>query len=286
MPPNRRVTFSTARSAIGTRDDMTLRTANALRRHTGPERDLRQRRVAVARRRRRVGGARGRAARGGTLRLHRRRRRRRVDDAREPCGLRAPPAAAADAERPHRARPLGRGARDAFPVPVLPRAGRRPQHRARGRRDRSCARGSCSPRAVHPVDGGLTLDRGDRGGDGRRPAVVPALLGQRPRRGREPRRPRRGGGLQRDRRHARHARPGLAATRPAQRVPPVPRRRGDRAVHERPGLHQQAAGAGGRGPARRRRDDARDVPEPCAALGGPRRGCASSRRCRSSSRAC
>ena len=42
-----------------------------------------------------------------------------------------------------------------------------------------------------------------------------------------------------------------------ERVPPVPRRRGDRANHERPGLPQQADGAGGQEPPRRRRDNAR-----------------------------
>ncbi len=67
-------------------------------------------------------------------------------------------------------------------------------------------------------------------------ALVPALLGERPRDLRELRQPRRGGRLRRDRRHARHAHARLAAARPAPRVPAVHPRRGLRAVLQRPRL--------------------------------------------------
>ena len=63
-----------------------------------------------------------------------------------------------------------------------------------------------------------SLDRGRRREHGRRAALVPALLGQRPRARRQPRRPRRRGGLLGGRRHARHADPRLAPARPPARA--------------------------------------------------------------------
>ena len=62
-----------------------------------------------------------------------------------------------------------------------------------------------------PLERGVDVDRGDRRGDGRRAAVVPALLDQRPRDRREPPLARGGGRLLGSRRHARHADPRLAA---------------------------------------------------------------------------
>ena len=69
------------------------------------------------------------------------------------------------------------------------------------------------------------------GGDGA--ALVPALLAQRPRAGRELRQPRRGGRLRRDRRHRRHLRPRLEAARPAAGLAAVPQRHGHRATTSR-----------------------------------------------------
>ena len=71
---------------------------------------------------------------------------------------------------------------------------------------------------------------------GRQPALVPALLERLRRPGREPRQPRGGVRVRGDRRHARHHRARLADARPRARVPALPARQGDRAVHERPGL--------------------------------------------------
>ena len=124
---------------------------------------------------------------------------------------------AADAHRQHRARPRRRG----------------PRHDVRRRRSCSrpsaCSRsrtpeGEVARRAARPRLGipfilssaASHVDRGDRRGDGRRAALVPALLDQRPRDRRELRLARRGGRLRGDRRHARHADPRLAAPRPAQ----------------------------------------------------------------------
>jgi len=55
------------------------------------------------------------------------------------------------------------------------------------RRTRSGARRGGVAGPIHPFQRRVALDRGSRGCDGRRAAVVPALLGQRPRGGREPR---------------------------------------------------------------------------------------------------
>ncbi len=83
--------------------------------------------------------------------------------------------------------------------------------------------------ALHP--------RGDRRGRRRRgAALVPALLAQRPRAGRELRRPRRGGRLRRDRGHRRHLRPRLEAARPAAGLAALPPRDGHRQLLPGPGL--------------------------------------------------
>ena len=121
-----------------------------------------------------------------------------------------------------------------------------------------------------PLERGVVVDRGDRRGDGRRAALVPALLDQRPRDHREPPLARRGGRLLGGRRHARHADPRLAPARPAKGVPPVHQGRGLRAVLHRPRLPGEARQAARGGPADGRRDDARDVPAPPADVGRPR----------------
>ena len=130
------------------------------------------------------------------------------------------------------ARPLGRGARHAR------RLRRCSSHRSAGSRPRTRTARSPSRARPPPPDVPIVLssaststDRGGRGDDGRRDALVPALLGQRPRRRRELRRARPGGGLLRDRRHDRHRHRSRWRPRDlAQRVPPVPPRRGLRAT--------------------------------------------------------
>ena len=142
----------------------------------------------------------------GAVRLHRGRRRRRGDDAREPRGVRAAAAAAADARREHRARhrrsrcSARRSPAPFFLAPIGVLSIAHPDGELAVARAAAATR-----RPVHPLERGVALDRGDRRGDGRRAALVPALLGQRPRDLRELRRARRGGRLRRDRRHARHA---------------------------------------------------------------------------------
>ena len=69
-------------------------------------------------------------------------------------------------------------------------------------------------------------DGGVRRGDGRRAALVPALLEHLERAGRELRPARRGLRLRGDRGHARHDDARLAAARPRPRVPAVPRGKG------------------------------------------------------------
>ena len=123
-------------------------------------------------------------------------------------------------------------------------------------------------RADAPLERRDALDRRGRGD--RRAALVPALLGQRPRDLRELRPPRRGRRLRRDRRHARHADARLAAARPAAGVPAVHQRRGLRPVLQRPVFLSRARQDAGGGPAHGGGDDARDVPEPRADLGRPR----------------
>ena len=127
-----------------------------------------------------------------------------------------------------------------FAGAVLPRADRRPLDRTSRRRGGGRARRGVDAHPVRAVERRVAFDRGDRGGDGRCAAVVPALLGERPRHLRELRAARGGRGLRRDRRHARHADARLAPARPAQRVPPVPAGRGLRAVLHRSGVLREA----------------------------------------------
>ena len=168
-------------------------------------------------------GAGGRGeARPGPVRLHRGRRGRRVDGAREPRGVRArrlrPRMLAGNIARDLSVEVLGTRSPAPFllaPVGVLSIAHEEAELAVGAGRRRV-------RRAVRALERGVALDRGGRRGDGRRAALVPALLGQRPRGRRELRRAGRGGGLRRDRRHARHAAAGLAPARPAQRLPAVP----------------------------------------------------------------
>ena len=176
-----------------------------------------------------------RGARAGAVRLHRRRSGLRGDDAREPRGLRATPAATADAHR------------------ATSSAISRSRCSACARRSRSCSRRSASSRsptqtpssasparpgatgrADDPLERRVELARGRRRGARRHPALVPALLVRRPRARRQHRRPGRRGGLRRDRRHPRHADARLAAARPTARLSPVPPGRRARAVLQRP----------------------------------------------------
>ena len=162
-----------------------------------------------------MGAAGGGGARAGAVRLHRGRCRLRVDDPGEPGGVRAVPAAPADAAWERRAEPRGRGARDAVAAALLPRAGRRPLDRAsRGRARRRAGRGRAG-RSLRPLHRGLALARGGGRGGGPGAALVPALLGPRPGDHREPRPARGRRRLLRDRRHPRHADARLAAARPS-----------------------------------------------------------------------
>ena len=120
--------------------------------------------------------ARARAARAGTVRLRRRRRRLGVDGPCEPRGVRAPPAAAADARRDRGARPVGRGARAALAGAVPARARRRPLDRPRGGRARRRPRLEGDRRADDPLERRVDLARGRRRRARRRAALVPALL--------------------------------------------------------------------------------------------------------------
>ena len=127
---------------------------------------------------------------------------------------------------------FGRTARLAVPARPGRRARARPPRRRRGGR----ARGARDRRADDLLQPGVAPDGGVRGGAGRLAALVPALLEHLGRARREPRRARRGVRLRGDRADARHHDRGLAPARPRARLPPVPARAGDRAVHERPGV--------------------------------------------------
>ena len=111
---------------------------------------------------------------------------------------------------------------------VLPRAGRRALDRPRGGGGRRRQGVGVVGRPDDPLERCDALDRRGRGD--RRAALVPALLGQRPRDLRELRAARRGRRLRRDRRHARHADARLAPARPAPGVSPVHQGRGVRPV--------------------------------------------------------
>ena len=223
----------------------------------------------------------------GGVRVRRGRGRSGGDDPREPCCLRAL------ADRPaHAARRLtagdGRGGpRHALLLPVRPLPHRRPRDGAsrRGRRGRSRGRGGGDPDDL--LQPGLAADGGDRPRDGRRAALVPALLEHARRARREPRVAGRGVRVQRDRAHARHDDARLARPRPRSRVPPVPARQGDRAVHERPGVHGGAAGDAARGAARPAGSpwprSARSGSSPARSRGRGWRACAPAWRARPSS---
>ena len=217
------------------------RQRHELRRHLHPERDLHLGRVGVARCPRRVGGAGRGEARSGRVRLHRRRRGRRGHDARQPRGVRAPAHQTAHAHGQHPARPLRRGARHAVAGAVPARADRRALDRPRGGRNGRGTRGGRARHPLLPLQRRLVDDRGHRRGDGRRAALVPALLDQRPRDRRQPAPARRPERLLGGRRHARHAHPRLAAARPPPRLPPVHQGRGLRAVLQRPGLPRRSS---------------------------------------------
>ena len=205
-----------------------------------PDRDLRTRRerTAAARvdRRDAPGGARAAldAARG--VRVHRRRGRDRDDDAQQPRGVRPLADRPARAARRVRARHERRAVRAAPRRPVPARSDRRAGDgpspgRPRGRPRRG--------RRGHPddhVQPGVAADGGRQRRARLDAALVPALLEHVGRAGREPRRTRRARGRGGDRRHARHDDPRLAHARPRRRLPAVPARQGDRAVHERPGV--------------------------------------------------
>src|SRR5215210_4922477 len=149
--------------------------------------------------------------------------------------------------------PLGRAARDAGTRPsragadrgadAPPRAGRAGQ-RGSGRGARTAAD------REHGVGDGAG---GDRGGQWRRPTLVPALLAQRRRARREPRPARGGRGLYGDRPHGRQLRARLEAPRSAAGVPAIPRGSRDRAVSLRPGLQGGPREASRRGHRSRRR---------------------------------
>ena len=99
-------------------------------------------------------------------------------------------------------------------------------------------RGRAGRRVVRRADGALErrdpLARGGR--RDRRAALVPALLGERPRDLRELRPACRSRRLWRDRGHARHADARLAPAGPATRIPAVPARPRLRTVLQRPGV--------------------------------------------------
>ena len=245
---------------------------------TGSERDLHLRASRRGRSRPRTGRRRPRdELDAGAVRLRRRRRRR----ARRRCARTARRSSGAGSGRGcstgnSAARPLRRGARHALAGAVPARADRRalrsPIPRAsspsRARPPRRASRSALERR--------VALDRGDRRGDGRRAALVPALLGQRTARSSRAScaAPRRRATARSSSRSTR----SILGWRPrdlAQRVPPVHPGRGLRAVLHRSGLPELPRGAAGGGPAHGRGDDALHLPEPRPDLGRPRRGCAS-----------
>ena len=117
--------------------------------------------------------------------------------------------------------------------PVRPLPDRRPRDGAPRRRRRGRAGGCSRGHPVRLLEPGVAPDGGDGARDGRRAALVPALLEHVERARREPRLARGALRLLGDRAHARHDDARLADPRPRPRVPAVPPREGDRAVHER-----------------------------------------------------
>ena len=160
-----------------------------------------------------------------------------------------PPAADAAADG------AGRGDRA-----VRPGRARRPGHGPGGRGDRR-------------ADGRLDAHAGPAGGRGRRarrhPRLLPALPARRPGADRELRAPGRGRRLRRDRRHARHADPGLAAARPdAGQLPAAARAVPGQLLH-RPGVPGEAGRAARGRPAGGHRAVGVAVRHPGADLGRP-----------------
>ena len=149
-------------------------------------------------------------------------------------------------------------------------ARRRPLDRARREGGRRGARRGGDRRPVRPLECGLVVDRGGRRGDGRCAALVPALLDQRPGGGSELRAARRGGGLRRDRRHARHADARLAAARPRQGVLPFLSGEGCAQFFTDPVFRAKLSAPPEEDVLDGRGDDARDVPEPRPDVGRPR----------------
>ncbi len=134
--------------------------------------------------------------------------------------------------------------------------------RGRRRRRARCSSGGNPVRLLQP---GIASDGGDRPGDGRCAALVPALLEHVERPRREPRLTRRALRLLRDRPHARHDHARVADPRPRPRVPAVPAREGNRSVHERSRVRRGAPGDPAPGGASRRPHHARchrDTAEP------------------------
>ena len=153
---------------------------------------------------------------------------------------------------------------------VPSRADRCAEHRPQRRRTRSCESRGRHRNPIHLVERGVAFDRGSRRGDGGRPALVPALLDQRPRGDDELRQPSRRIRIRRDRPHPRHADPRLAAPRPDERIPAVPQWRGVRSVLLRSRLLRASRKVARRRPTHGCRDDARHVPERRPHLGGRR----------------
>ena len=149
-------------------------------------------------------------------------------------------------------------------------ADRRPEGRPRGRRAGHGAGGG-GRRPADDRQHRLALhDGGDRRGERRGAALVPALLAQRPRAARELRRPRRGRRLRRDRRHRRHLHPRLEAARPAAGLAALPQGSGNANYFQDPVFR-----AGPRAAARRRTWAPRPAAtwaslQPRADLGRPR----------------
>ena len=242
-----------------------------VRRHRAraPIRDLRQRRAWQLPDRSRLGrSARARRTQSHVprgLRLRRGRRRHRGDDARESGGVRALADRSADAPRRLDPEERHRGPGNAAVEPVRSLPDRRardgtPRCRRR-RRPSGCGRG----RSLHLLEPGLATHGGDRAGDGRLPALVPALLEHVERAGREPRLARGALRVLGNRAHAGHDDARLADPRSRPRLSAVSPRQGDRAVHERSGLRRGAAGDAATGVAAKRPHHAfRDRNAPCS----------------------
>ncbi|CAA9209208.1 MAG: L-lactate dehydrogenase, partial [uncultured Blastococcus sp.] len=189
-----------------------------------------------ARRRARAARAGETGARRPGVRLRGRRRRGRGHPARQRGGVRQvgrrPPGAA----RRQQPRHLRRIVRPATARSAAARPGGRAGARApRGRSRRRPRRGG-HRRAHGLLQPGLGVDGGLRRRDGRRAAVVPAVLVDLRRAGREPGGSGRGRRLRRAGRHPRHHDARLAPARPRPGPPAVRAGQGHRAVHVGPGL--------------------------------------------------